>query len=89
MRKLGMPLDVAPAHEGAKGGAPMIDPDAAKRRNGTYVYQQLGCGDAEGKHRHQALPASYDLGFIAMLGQKGDRLFDAASARIVKRRRLH
>src|SRR5262245_52951713 len=89
MRELGMPLDVAPAHKGTEGDTPIIDANAAKRRYWTYVYQQLGRRHAEGKHRHQALAAGYDLGFIAMLRQKGDRLFDATSARIVKRRRLH
>jgi hypothetical protein len=84
-----VPLDIAPAHEGAERHAAIIDADAPKRCDWTYVHQQLGCRHTEGKHWHQALPARYNFGLIAMRGEKTNCFFDAARAYIVKRRRLH
>ena len=87
--ELCVPLDIAPAHKGAERHAAIIDADAPKRFDWTYVHQQLGCRHTEGKHRHQALPARYNFGLIAMRGEKTNCFFDPARAYIVKRRRLH
>jgi hypothetical protein len=75
-----MPLDIAPAHEGAERDAAIIDADAAKRRDWTMSTSNLGAAMRKASIGIRLCPPAADFGLVAMLGQKDDRFFDAARA---------
>jgi hypothetical protein len=53
------------------------------------VDDDLGIGQPQPQQRDQRLPAGQHLGFVAVLGERGDGLVDRAGPHIVELRRDH
>jgi hypothetical protein len=63
--------------------------DTIEARNAVQIDQDAGLRQPHIERGHQALPAREQLGSVAMLTQKLDRVLDRTGLRIRKRRRLH
>ena len=82
-------LDVAPAHHGAEPHAVGGDLDLAQLRELAQVDQQRRRDDAEGQHRHQALPAGNGARLPAMGGEQRDGFSERGGTGVFERGQLH
>jgi hypothetical protein len=67
----------------------MIEGYAVQSGDRSYVDDDLGTCQSKIHHRHEALPARQNFGFVTMFGQKAQPLVEGGWPEILERRRLH